>query len=495
MKKVKRFLFRNVYIKWLERDFNKKLELLEEFRLRKHVQAVIEENSEVDESLPEIIDYVAAFVISMYRDHEQVPETKYTLEDEVEYVIQQFIESYQEGIKTKKTSLYDYFAIPPLNPYLKQRTIEEIPFQSRKGEFNLNNLEILFDKFNHYLGNNHKRFVPGIKHYAVALWYIVHECIQDVKAFSKLYNIHYVEDGEQRCLFNYFNLYIHGVLFTEKMLLDDSMKEVMFAASAIHPAQDDFIDKNDMTEQDIQNMLDKIEGKDVKPLNQNVANVFQLIDILYKHFPIDQHATLVKILTELHKWQIHSLKQRGNELDEEQLLEVSLNKGGYAFAFYGYIALGKMDIMEFRHFFGMGAIFQLMDDLHDIEIDLEECIQTIWTMRIMKQEDAAEALYGIIAIQQKFEEITTLIESLNKPVFIRRMELFAIRLDLLKFYMLNKQYINDGFIESLESHFNIDVSSIAENYKIQLDGLKTFDDFLDMLYQVKHTYTQKILKR
>ncbi|MBL1703871.1 hypothetical protein ELE02_32115, partial [Klebsiella pneumoniae] len=175
----------------------------------------------------------------------------------------------------------------------------------------------------------------------------------------------------------------------------------------------------------------------------------------------------MKILTELHKWQIHSLKQRGNELDEEQLLEVSLNKGGYAFAFYGYIALGKMDIMEFRHFFGMGAIFQLMDDLHDIEIDLEECIQTIWTMRIMKQEDAAEALYGIIAIQQKFEEITTLIESLNKPVFIRRMELFAIRLDLLKFYMLNKQYINDGFIESLESHFNIDVSSIAENYKIQ----------------------------
>lgn len=124
--------------------------------------------------------------------------------------------------------------------------------------------------------------------------------------------------------------------------------------------------------------------------------------------------------------------------------------------FYGYITLGKLDKMAFRHFFGMGAIFQIMDDLHDIDVDLKDGINTIWSKRIKENADLEAALYGIVGLQQDFENMTTLISSLKRPVFFRRMELFAVRLDFLKFYLINRNYFEDDFLHSISVHTGID---------------------------------------
>lgn len=489
MKVVKKYLFKKIYMKWVQYDFNKKIHKLEQFKLRKHLHQEIrvyqQQETEVLKFSKSSIDSLAEFAISMYNDNEDVPSTHETIEEEVNFIVDSFSEEYFKSIKEKEVSLFDYFAIPEIDKNEKMIKILDNHFADiqQSKEFKL---EDMFRQLNQYIDNSHRSFwKPKVEHYAVAIWYIIYECLEDLMRFSNKYEISYVEDGEQRCLFNYFNLYIHGVMTTGELLLSEKMRRIMFAASAIHPAEDDFIDRNDVTDEMLQQMQKKIEGQEIISEYEELNAVFRLIDIIYDEYPVESNPELVEILVELHKWQVHSLRQKNETLDEKDIIEISLKKGGYAFAFYGYIALGKLDKMAFRHFFGMGAIFQLMDDLHDIEIDLEEGISTIWSKRIMEDKNVEDALYGIVGLQKKFEEITTLIPSLQRPVFFRRMELFAVRLDLLKFYLINQTYFKDDFLNSISSHTGVDFEKISKKYKIEIDSMATFAEFKNALLYIK----------
>lgn len=477
---------------WVQRDFNKKITMLEQFKLRRHLQKEIK----VDEQVvtdgftldSNSIDQLAQFAISMYSDNDVVPKAHDTIADEVEFIVQSFSDAYFKAMEAKEVSLFNYFAIPKIDKnenaiaVLDEHLVKVAHSEGMK-------VEEVFKMLNHYIDKSHRSFwKPKVEHYAVAIWYIIYECIDDLMRFSEKHRISYVEDGEQRCLFNYFNLYIHGVIMTGKLLLPYDLREVMFAASAIHPAEDDFIDRNEVTEDMIIQMEKKIKGEEVSSEYEDVNAVFRLIDIIYEKYPAASNPDLVEILLKLHEWQILSLRQKKNDLEEQNILEISLKKGGYAFAFYGYIALGKLDKMAFRHFFGMGAIFQLMDDFHDIEIDLKEGIHTIWSKRIKENKDLEEVLYGLVGIQRDFESMTTLIDSLKRPVFFRRMELFAVRLDFLKFYLINKDHFTDNFLHSISTHTGIDFEKIAEKYKIEIDSLATFTDFKDLLLTLKTHY-------
>ncbi|TCI77906.1 class 1 isoprenoid biosynthesis enzyme [Exiguobacterium sp. SH0S1] len=476
-------------MKWVQRDFNKKIAMLEQFKLRRHLNKEIQIDKHMTENDFNLsnssVDRLAEFVISMYTDSGEVTATHLTIGEEADYVTQSFSNAYFEKMETKGVSLFDYFAIPELEKNEEAIKALDEQLTNIAHSDGVKTAEI-FKIINRYIDKTHRSFwKPKVEHYAVAIWYIIYECVEDLMRYSDKYQVSYVEDGEQRCLFNYFNLYIHGVITTGKLLLPENLREVMFAASAIHPAQDDFIDRNRVTEEMLIQMEKKIKGEEISSEFEDVNTVFRLIDIIYKKYPVASNPELVEILLKLHEWQIHSLHQQNNHLSEEEIIEISLNKGGYAFAFYGYIALGELDKMAFRHFFGMGAIFQLMDDLHDIEIDLREDINTIWSMRIKKGVDLEEALYGLVGIQQSFEKMTTLIPSLKRPVFFRRMELFAVRLDFFKFYLINRNYFNDDFLNSISAHAGVDFERISEKYKVEIDTLATFSDFKDILLTVK----------
>ncbi len=489
MKKLRKYLFKKLYMKWVQRDFNKKISMLEQFKLRRHLNEEIQIDKHLEQNDINLssssIDRLAEFAISMYNDNGEVTAAHLTLAEEAAFITQSFSNAYFEAIETKEVSLFDYFAIPELEK--NEEAIKALDEQiSNISHSDTIEIEEILRMINRYIDKSHRSFwKPKVEHYAVAIWYIIYECIEDLIRYSDKYDISYVEDGEQRCLFNYFNLYIHGVITTGKLLLPEDLREVMFAASAIHPAQDDFIDRNQVTEEMIIQMEKKIKGEEISSEFEDVNAVFRLIDIIYSKYPVSSHPELVEILLKLHEWQINSLDQQSRNLAEEDIIKISLNKGGYAFAFYGYVALGELDKMAFRHFFGMGAIFQLMDDLHDIEIDLQENINTIWSKRIKEDGDLEEALYGLVGVQQNFEQMTTLIPSLKRPVFFRRMELFAVRLDFLKFYLINLNYFKDDFLNSVNVHTGIDLEKISEKYKVEIDTLATFSEFKDMLLTLK----------
>jgi len=279
MKKLRKYLFKKLYMKWVQRDFNKKISMLEQFKLRRHLNEEIQIDKHLEQNDINLssssIDRLAEFAISMYNDNGEVTAAHLTLAEEAAFITQSFSNAYFEAIETKEVSLFDYFAIPELEK--NEEAIKALDEQiSNISHSDTIEIEEILRMINRYIDKSHRSFwKPKVEHYAVAIWYIIYECIEDLIRYSDKYDISYVEDGEQRCLFNYFNLYIHGVITTGKLLLPEDLREVMFAASAIHPAQDDFIDRNQVTEEMIIQMEKKIKGEEISSEFEDVNAVFR----------------------------------------------------------------------------------------------------------------------------------------------------------------------------------------------------------------------------
>lgn len=507
LNKLKKKIIKPLFFYWIKKDFNRNLDLLEVYKLRKYIKKNISKESIQEAQIPDLVDYISSFVISTYSNPTEIPAGHKTIDEEAKFIVKELIEAYKISVNNKECDLVEYLGIPKLDLTEEQRELflskskevideKEIYELQKKGDFK-EKLDYIFGIVDKYYKENYKRFWrPGVKHYAIAIWYIIYLCVNDVDNFSKEYKIEYIDDGEQRCLFNYFNLYIHNVLFTGEILLDVDTRKTIFAASAIHPAQDDYIDKNNVTEESIELINRAIKGEIIEVGDEALKPTINLINFIYSRYPAKENPKLVDILLQLNKWQANSITQKKKkDIDEEELLEISFMKGGYAFAFYGYIALGKMNSMDFRHFFGMGAIFQIMDDLHDIEIDLKDSVETIWTKRINKNMKADEVIYGIIGVQKRFEEITNEIETLKRPVFLRRMELFAVRLDLTKFYFINRKYFSDDILENFELVYDVKIEEYLNEYELQMDQIKTMDEFKKVLIDIKNSYVKAFIKR
>lgn len=516
MKNLQKNIYKKLFFYWLETDLNKNMDLLERFRLKNHlkkqlgrgIKKNLKNNDEIDyknaiDESNNLIDWISSMIISMYSEYDYIPANHKSINEEAEFISKSFIQAYKESKSKDKVDIISYLCIPQIKidnkklDSIKNIDNNDLAFIDKYKTMTLpDKLDQVFKVLNNQYNKKYKKkFRPGLNHYAVGLWYIIYQCVKDVKNFSKEYNINYIDDGEQRCLFNFFNLYIHKVLFTGKLLIPYDDRKVIFAASAIHPAQDDYIDREKVDEKVINDIYLKIEGKQIDCDDETAVSIFKLIDIIYEKYNPKENKVLVETLKELHYWQIQSSKQKSKNCNEDDLLNISFMKGGYAFAFYGYIALGRMDTLEFRHFYGMGAIFQIMDDLHDIEIDLDNNIETIWTKHIYNEKKADEVINGIIDVQKKFESITGPFSSLKRPVFLRRMELFAVRLDLLKFYLQNSKYFSNYIFDQFNDIIPGDLDKYIKKYKYSMNSIKSIDDFEAILMEIKRSYTKQFYNK
>lgn len=515
MNKLQKKISKKLFFYWLEKDLNRNMDLLEKFKLKKHlkkeftkgIKKELRYNSEINyeekiEQTNNGVDWISSIIISMYSEYDYIPADRANIDEEAKFITELLIEAYKNGKIKEEVDILSYLCIPKEKKYNRdvdfteqEKFISQEEINKYKDMSFSEKLDELFTDLNDkYKKKYKKKFKPGLNHYAVGLWYIIYQCVLDVRNFSEEYNIKYIDDGEQRCLFNFFNLYIHKVLFTGKLLISYEDRKVIFAASAIHPAQDDYIDRQDVDEKIINDIYLKIEGKEIICDDENAKPIFDLIDIIYQKYNPKNHIELVEILKKLHYWQIQSTQQKDRNCSEDELLNISFMKGGYAFSFYGYIALGRMNVLEFRHFFGMGAIFQIMDDLHDIEIDIENNIETIWTKHIYNNQKADEVINGIIEVQREFERITGPFKSLKRPVFLRRMEILAVRLDLFKFYLQNKNYFSDYIFEQFKNILPEDLEVYIENYKNNLNKITTMEEFESILIDIKNSYTKQFYK-
>jgi hypothetical protein len=106
----------------------------------------------------------------------------------------------------------------------------------------------------------------------------------------------------------------------------------------------------------------------------------QLVDRIEQEFPRCAFADVYESLLAIHGGQVRSLsQQRGLELSDDELLAISLEKGGSSVLADLYLVAGSATAAQERFAFGYGVVLQLLDDLQDVAHDAAAGHETLFT--------------------------------------------------------------------------------------------------------------------
>ncbi len=311
-------------------------------------------------------------------------------------------------------------------------------------------------------------------------------CISDIRRFSKKLGLEYEHEGEIKTFYNYMNMMLHNFAVESSMRPRESKKRGYFVCSAIHPIYDDYIDSGMFDASFPARLSEYLNGSSFDPKNQYERSIFVLLEELKILFPLSKHKTLWHTLSELHDAQVRSHMQSFEDLTLEQTLEISFEKGGLAFAFYGYVVCGGLTELQFAHFYSMGAIFQLMDDLHDVEDDLTEGVMTVFTKDVKENGAIRRSLLGLVSMQDAFECKTGLVYDFKNPKLVRLIEMIGVRYDTTRFIALSAQFVDCNVMEFFREKYFLNKLSIEslfqntrehenlDNYLLIIDRLMQF---------------------
>lgn len=514
---------------WIQKDLRRYLSMIEDMSLKKTVESKniqpkagsnLKGNSVTSKARgikESIWNYGTFLMVNMYKDG-QLPPVQETIEEEAGRLSRALMICFLNELEKEQIRpLSEIFPSPPyqladnrkgLNDEAAAVETDEArlsileTIQSLIGKYNLEEflglikrekgLQVMIQALiSEYLPSSKKwSLKPSGKHYLVLTWHMLYQAANDIRRFSAKHQLNFMNDGEIRCLYNILNLYIHFLAVHGRVELTMEEREVIFAAAALHPLQDDYIDEVGPTKQIIEAISEKLKGNPTSYMDEKAKGIYDLIDVIYSKYPIKDNPMLVIIFSKLHEFQCMSEAQRSSDLSEEDLLHITFMKGGYAFAFFGYMATGTMSIQQFNHFFNMGAIFQILDDFHDIEDDLESGSTTVWTRRVLLGENLDKVLNATIGIQQYYEDNTDRVPDFLHPVLMRRFELFGIRYDIFRFFTMNQAYFTDEYIKSFDDCFPFPLDSPKKFYN-STRPYETLDTFLNILEEGKNFFEGK----
>lgn len=163
---------------------------------------------------------------------------------------------------------------------------------------------------------------------------------------------------------------------------------------------DDYFDRGMIGREVVEGIARKLEGIDVKARNPYENAVYELIDDIFTDYPQDKHPALAQILKKLHAEQVQSMRQKSQNLPFRDIVDISVRKGGLSVLSAAYIALGGLTERQMDFFYHGGAVFQFIDDLLDVEEDVRDGIQTIWTSRLKAGEPFDEQFHRVLQLQK-----------------------------------------------------------------------------------------------
>ncbi|NOZ45424.1 MAG: hypothetical protein GXO79_01430 [Chlorobi bacterium] len=137
---------------------------------------------------------------------------------------------------------------------------------------------------------------------------------------------------------------------------------------------DDFFDLKGLDRQEIKELMNRENAQ------QKIAEVS-----LFEYFRnrilknIKNYELLNEITQKIYFAQVGSQKQKSNELNENDLKNITFNKGGYSFIFYALPFFNELNETEQNAIFNMGALYQLENDIFDVYTDNMNGVKTLIT--------------------------------------------------------------------------------------------------------------------
>ncbi|MGS5515335.1 flagellar protein FliS [Clostridioides difficile] len=280
------------------------------------------------------------------------------------------------------------------------------------------------------------------------------------------------------------NVWISNAL---QLLFDKEVyySKANFAYSMLYPYTDNYLDNTNINEIDkvlFNSWLEKrLLGEQIKPNNYHESKVSQMIDYIESVYPREKFKEVYESLLLIFKSQVKSLKQqdRKSNLCEEELLSISIEKGGSSVLVDGYLISGLMTKEEIEFCIGYGFLLQVSDDLQDIKEDLKFNHETVMTETIEngtldkitnKLINFTIELIDGFKINNKNESVITMIK--NDCLMLI---LFSV--------VYNAEFFSKEYIKEIEKFIPYTISyslEIKEKFK-NVDVLNNEDEYKEMI--------------
>lgn len=157
----------------------------------------------------------------------------------------------------------------------------------------------------------------------------------------------------------------------------------IFGYSMLYPYTDNYLDNPNISRNEKVEVGDRFEkrlkGEKIIPINSYEEETFRLVEFIEgEHNRREFHEVYDSLLL-IHRAQKKSLKQQARETCpyEEDILGISIEKGGTSVLADAYLINGRLSEDEAKFFFGYGVLLQICDDLQDAEMDLKNNHMTI----------------------------------------------------------------------------------------------------------------------
>jgi len=159
----------------------------------------------------------------------------------------------------------------------------------------------------------------------------------------------------------------------------------VFAYSMLYPYSDNYLDNPGISKQN-KNIFNKhlsqrLAGKAIIPDNAHEQQIFNLIAMIEEQYDRSSNPQIFESLLAIHHAQMKSLRLFDHKvsLSEEDVLMISIEKGGASVLADGYLVAGSLSEPQRKFLFGYGAYLQLLDDLQDVQEDCDTGLLTVFS--------------------------------------------------------------------------------------------------------------------
>lgn len=162
----------------------------------------------------------------------------------------------------------------------------------------------------------------------------------------------------------------------------------ILAYSLLYPYTDNYLDAVDVRNGDkatfCRRFADRLRGREAPARNAHESSVWSLVAMIEGQFPQARFPRVYDSLLAIHQAQEESVAQLRADapLSVDELLQLSIAKGGTSVLADACLARGWMTEEEAQFAFEWGVLLQLGDDLQDVHDDLQRGSTTLFTRAV-----------------------------------------------------------------------------------------------------------------
>lgn len=157
------------------------------------------------------------------------------------------------------------------------------------------------------------------------------------------------------------------------------------AYSLLYPFTDNYLDDRAVPALDKESFnrrfMLRLQGERVQPINNHEKSIFALVEIIEMQFDRALYPQVFDSLVAIQQAQAKSVSliHPGHSLPPEDILAISLEKGGTSVVADGYLVAGNLTAEQEQFLYGYGAYLQFLDDLQDVAEDAARGQKTIYS--------------------------------------------------------------------------------------------------------------------